>query len=263
MRLIFQFKLITLFLSLLIPLAQSIAEEEDSINPKPETKTKTKSKKISSYRKGNIRFNGKTDLPEAIYNVGYIANGETDQELANDFLSHNRELLNFDTEAESETFEIFSARRTGVWRTIRYTQKYNDISVYNAELSVTLNDKNEVRMVTSSYKAGVYLEPKRLKPKFSSNDIQSFSANKFGNGKNENLRQFSSTMVIFQTEKGENKLAWKTNVIPLGETSEWETLYDDETGEILLELDKTFDKKGGEIKKKKTNFKKRTISSTW
>merc|ERR1712087_384925 len=109
MRLIFQLKSITLFLFLSFPLAQSIAEEEGSINPKP--KTKSKSKKIPSYRRGNIRYNGKTDLPEAIYNVRYNASGNSDQELANDFLSHNRELLKFDPESESETFEVTSTRR--------------------------------------------------------------------------------------------------------------------------------------------------------
>lgn len=214
--------------------------EENSESPQ-----KSKFPTIDWFLLGNTRYDLSSDIPRTIYAPGYSVSGIYDKDIASNFLFHRQEMLDMlqiDSLSKDDSFNIRSVRTAGVWKTIRYLQMHKNIQVYNVEISVTLNQKNEIRMVTSTYKKGIAL--KRVIPKLSPNDIKQRAAKKYGKGNVANLKFYEAKMVIYQTETGSSKLSWQTNLIAKDNISEMEIVIDDETGEILVEKDKTLDKKG-------------------
>lgn len=202
-----------------------------------------------SYRIGNTRYDTRTGVPISIYNVGYIAHGESHEEMADDFLSNNKILLGANESSEKETWEITSSRKTGVWTTVRYRQLFDNIPVYDSDLVITINESNVVRMVTSKYKKGVYLDPNNISYKYSDNRILDAAVQKYGKGSYDNFKHYTTEKVIYHKEGGVSVLAWKVNFATNGNFTENEIVYDDRTADVILEVDQTLDKTGIRAKK--------------
>jgi len=206
---------------------------------------------LSSFRVGNARFDSKTGVPVAIYNADYIASGDSPQEMADDFIKNNSELLGCSAMSKKEQWKVSSTRSTETWTTIRYKQEYNGISVYNADLVITINKDNVVRMVTSTYKKGIYIDDQEIFTKQSENKVFNMAVTKYGKGRYELIKNHKAEPVIYHQTKRKSVLAWKTNFAVISdEYMELEVVYEDSSGSILLEVEKTLDKQGGKHNKK-------------
>jgi len=212
-----------------------------------------------SFLVGNARFDEMASVPLAIYNPGYISKGVDEEEIATNFITNNKSLLQIEDQSDDEVFSVRTVRKTGVWRTVRYYQMYKNIPVYGSEVSVTFNDENKIRMVTSTYKKGIKL--KEVIPKLSSKDIKQKSASKYGNDQEINLKYHKSQLVIYQKAKGESRLAWKVNVSSKGDIREFELLVDDKSGDVILEKDKTLDKQGRRDNRARNQTNKKSFIS--
>lgn len=214
--------------------------------------------KVNSYRVGNTRYNTKNGVASAIYNVGYVTKGDSVKAMTDDFLHHTfKDVLHYsdhryhdhhrhDLDIES-LWELASIRNTSVWTTVRYRQMYETIPVYDSDIAITINQhKKVVRMVSSKYKKGVYLDQNSLlASKRSALDIQSIAALKYGNGKTDTFQYISSPeLMVYHETKGESKLAWRVKLTIKKSTKSLEVVFEDKSGDIMLEVDQTLDKQG-------------------
>jgi len=128
----------------------------------------------AGFRKGNIRYDEITDMPNALYEVNFTASNSqnTPEQSAEEFLkayvrilkldeeemSHpSTELLTKQSENDDKQFPFKTlmhkmSRTTPAGTTVRYQQIYSNIPVYDAEIAVTLDQNQTVTFVMSSYR---------------------------------------------------------------------------------------------------------------
>ena len=211
---------------------------------------KADTNKNKSIHNGNIRYNAESGVALSMYNINYVAKGESPQEKIFDFLENHRKALNIAVNNNDENFKIISTQKLGPWTTIRLAQLFKGVPVYDSSIAITINELDIVRMVTSTYTKDVFLDSDVSNPRQTEVSIRSKIIEKYAKGDSNKIISFSNEMVIYQIGKGNNRLAWKTNLSVNDDNGflELETVYDDYTGMMIFEVDKTLDKKGNGIK---------------
>lgn len=196
---------------------------------------------------GNIRYDRNSGVAVSIGNANYVTWGGSVEERANNFLKNNRKILTISETKDEEEFKIISTKKVAVWTIVRFMQMFKGVPVYGSSIAITINEDNRVRMITSSYTKGVFFEGDPTKPIQTKRSILNKITNKFGKERIDNIEIYSSEKVIYQVGEGYCRLAWSVE-LSIHSNDYLEIVYDDETGEILHEVDETLDKNGNRYK---------------
>ena len=203
-----------------------------------------------SAQKGNIRYDSNSGVAVSLRNLNYETWGKSVEERAYNFLKNYSNLLTIAEGKDEESFKIISTKKVRVWTIVRFMQMYKGVPVYDSSLAITINENDQVRMVTSSYSKGIFFEGDPTEPMQTKYNIFNEVKKKYGKEMNGNVVIYKSETVIYHVEDEDCRLAWNLHLsINFNDFSiDKEIIYDDKTGEILLEVDKILDKNGNRYK---------------
>lgn len=231
------FFLITHLLALdsFIRQAYSLREvENDNQNERignPSTKSNV------SFRKNNMRVDARTGAPRAIYGVGFRMDEKNSttrhdpKDVADMYLAKSTNVLKLDGNGMDHKLKHYTSQKTPAGSTMRYHQEVQGFEVYDHDVIVTVNNRNEVSFVMSDY------EP-RLAIRNSIPRVTEFaavdSALQEMNMTRKDMTMLDSKLVIYANNE-EPRLAWKIliSATTSERTESLEFLYDAITGENI------------------------------
>lgn len=231
-----------------------------------------------------MRVNSNTGAPVAIYNPNYEVTGSNAEEKASSFILDNLELLQLnhlelsgsaDTDLDLYLEYVSTSVFTSMWTTVRYRQIHHGIPVYGSNVVITFNKSDQVKMVAMNYEYEVNLHKNTVQsPKQTVETIIHKTIEKYAGGESNKVRLYSTAekVVLYQHDVDRTILAWRIIFEDKIEYDEKEVVYDDKTGDIILEKRlssdlrqrKENDRKmsnGTSMYKKKTNLRQNSKSN--
>ncbi len=183
-------------------------------------------------RRGNQRISLRTGAPLAIFNVGYRVAPGTPEDMARQYLRENFEQLHLDSADLADLGHHATRPRIG-GVTVRFRQHAGGVAVYRAEIAVSLDDDDEVTLVTSSYRPGAGLvDPAAA---LSATQARGLAHELLGI---EGALHFDRTEKIVYPGWDGARLAYRVRAEPaVSPAGDWEVLVDAETGEIFKVAD--------------------------
>lgn len=196
-------------------------------------------KLTSSYQKGNVARDEKTEAPLAVYGFKYEVEGIDDPKTVADlFLLENMSLLRIEN---SSNIRDHRTRMTRAGTVVRYKQICNGVDVFESEIAITVNKKNIAKFVAGSFRSN--MQCPNVIPKFGKDE--SISAAIIENGIPQRDLEFIEANLIIYTDDEESYLTWQ--VIACGIKERYESneyMYDAMTGDLLRTKSLLMDKKG-------------------
>lgn len=179
----------------------------------------------------NVRYDLKTGLPVAIYTPDYRALGNTPEEKAMDYIRSHHEFLGL---TKQEIMELkHHATRNGLATTVvRYRQQYKKLPVNKAELTITLDKNGSVLFVMNSFVAKVQLNS--TTPLIT---VGGARAKAIAQIDAKGTFDVDKSELMVYSHDGQNRLAYRINIIPESPYGDWEVIVDALNGNILRAAD--------------------------
>lgn len=206
---------------------------------------------ISSYQEGNIRFNKSTGKPIAMYGLNVSVNEDTPLNMAIEFLNKTSKELGLD-QNDIDNLKLHATRNSLSGTVVRLRQHINNIPVNKAEITVNINNNNEVTFVSNGFIYNAKIN--NTNPSITSENAKQVAYSYLGI---QNPTFEKQELFIYHNKK-QTVLAYRINVMSHETTGEWEAFINAQTGEIFKAEDISFycfheDKEDDKNKKEKTN----------
>ena len=177
------------------------------------------------YRK-NMRVNKKNNIPVALYNVGQPVTPGQPREMASEYLQLNTKLLS--GTISSKDLVYTTTKETPAGYRVRYKQYVEGYPLYDADIVVSINKKNEVVFVMNEQKPVQELTNLLV---LSAEDAKKIACD-YLNISNE--QEYIRAEVYIFEAVAEFRYVYQIIVIPAeGPPGDWEFLIDAQSGEIL------------------------------
>ncbi|MCB1055229.1 MAG: peptidase [Acidobacteria bacterium] len=185
----------------------------------------------ASQRSGNLRISTETGVPLALYQVGYPVDAGTPDAMARQYLTENAALLHLSSldAADANSLELHALRESGAGSTVRYRQHYRGVPVYDSEVTVTIDPKNQVSFVMNGFKPGIELAT--TVPAVSANAARRIVVESLGI---DGAISWEQTAPVIFRYQGQWRLAQRVEVIPASfPVGDWEGFVDAANGQLL------------------------------
>ena len=181
----------------------------------------------ASIRSGNMRVSAETGAAIAIYGAGYAVTADEPEAMARQYLRANWQLLGLQHE-DLNDLRHHATRLGDAGTTVRLRQYVGRVPVYGAEVTVTINPRNIVTFVMSSYKqVGEVATTPALEA-----DTAKQAA--FDYLDVEGSLRFENTDLVVYSNRGITRLAHRVSFYPqVTPVGDWEVLRDAHTGEVF------------------------------
>lgn len=182
-----------------------------------------------SFRKDGMRIDAGTDTPRAFYGLQYQAEGVDDPtRIADIFLREHLSVMKVD---HMSSLENFITKETPAGASVRYHQLHNGLEVYGSNIVVTVNKKNAVSFVSSSFKSNVNVPS--IQPRVTEKSAFFAAKNEIGII-NRNIEIMKAKLIIFVDKQSISHLGWSIKLAGIKDQFiSFELIYDAITGENL------------------------------
>jgi hypothetical protein len=184
---------------------------------------------------GRILINVETGAPVALYRVDHAVRPGTPEEQTRDYLQAEAATLGL-LQADLRDLVHHASRTTQAGTTVRMRQHRNGVPVYGGEVTVTLNNNNQVVFVTSSYDPRVSIDS--AEPTLSAVQAKTI-ANAHLGVEGPSLNDSHALMVYQDVDR--TRLVHRVLTTPIERPrGEWEVLVDAHDGTIARVADITY-----------------------
>lgn len=174
------------------------------------------------------RINARTNVPEALYHVGFQAVPDTPEAMARQYLQANADLLHLNDPELNDLVHVRTQRNL-IGHVVRFAQQIGGVPVLGGRIAVTINNDNVITFVANEYKPDINL----------TNVSPALSAQQARQGAHNHLQPtgtlvFDETELVIYYSQGTARLAYQSRLMPsIAPSGEWEVLTDAQTGELL------------------------------
>ena len=189
--------------------------------------------------KDDIRYDPITGFPISFYNLKYKSDGDLPSDITDNFIRQNKEMLGLESDDDLSDLYQYRIQETPAGYTVRYQQRHQGVPVHEADLAITINRKNEITFIMSSYKQGIQLDNDDVEPHYNAKEIMAKTANKI----DEDLLYHDTKLTIVYQHEGHPILAWKLEVQNNEDFIEKEILVNAKNGRLIRIREKFADAK--------------------
>lgn len=182
----------------------------------------------SSGLQNNIRYNEKTKLPKALYNVNSRQYSGSPSDIVREYLLENKQI--FKLKDNLADFKIERIQTSPAGYHVGLRQEYDGIPVMGSESVVSINHENRISMVVNGYKPDINLN---TKPNIVENEASRLAKSAVSNLTDKELLTTKADLVIYQDTTLAFKLTWKVAVQSSDRLNEYLILIDAHDGKTL------------------------------
>ena len=190
--------------------------------------------KVITELKNNIRYDVKTGVPVALYQVNVTVPKGSPESMAQSYLTKEYRKLGI-PKNEIQNLHHHATRTTASGSVVRYRQFLNGIPVNKAEVTITISPKNEVVYVMSSYQANVNLATSS--PNVTKEKAYQLAFDYLNVASNVN--HTSNNLMIYKNTKM-TRLAHEVVISSTDPLGEWHVFIDANTEEVFKVVDMSF-----------------------
>lgn len=181
------------------------------------------------------RMSLETGLPLAIYDVGFNVRPGLPEDQARQYLRASAAKLGL-RNTDLADLHHHASRTVMSGTTVRFRQRAGGLPVWGAEVTVTINNRNEVVFVANTYEGNVAVHT--VDPTLTADEARAEAARHIGLGGSTSFE--SNTLMIFQ-DADLSRLVYRVVLTPLAAPrGEWEVLVDAHDGGIVRASDVAF-----------------------
>ncbi|MEJ2594348.1 MAG: PepSY domain-containing protein, partial [bacterium] len=182
--------------------------------------------------KGSARVEELTGITRAVYRPDYTAVKAQPEEMALQYLKDNAFRLTLQRSVNDLQHE--RTIQTPAGTRVQFVQKAGGYPVYNADIRVSLNSRNEVVFVTNSYKPIIHLSTDVKLDQTAALEIARDHIGITGSAVHESVEE-----IVYPVDNDYATVAYLVKAVPAEEHfGDWELIVDASTGKILRAEDK-------------------------
>jgi len=183
-----------------------------------------------------VRFDEKTKLPAALYNVNSRQYSGTPEEVAREYLLENK--LLFKLKDNLDDLKITEVKDSPAGRHVGFIQNYKGIPVMRSEIVVSINRQNRISMVVNGYKPNISIN---TIPSIVKNQAILLAKQAIGAVNSKEVSPSKAELMVYEDSVNTFHLVWKFFIFPLEQGGEWLVVVDAHNGEILEKFNALFD----------------------
>jgi Zn-dependent metalloprotease len=156
-----------------------------------------------------IRYDEKTKLPIAIYNVNARQYSGTPNEIARQYLIENRTLLGLKDSVDD--IDATEVKESPAGFHVGFMQNYMGISVMRSETVVSINRQNRISMIVNGYKPNISIN---ITPSISKDQALSLAKQAVSAADSKEIFPSKIELNVYEDSNSVFHLAWKALVYP-------------------------------------------------
>jgi zinc metalloprotease ZmpB len=179
------------------------------------------------YMLDEMRMSGWSNKPLALYNLNERAQGSDAESSARLFLATNATLLGLNDPGLND-LELRNSRTSLAGTTLRFSQFFQDVQVYESETVLNLSPDNRITFVLNGYRR----IPANFEtvPTVTETEARTLVRDRIGATGRTDFE--TSRLVVYQLHET-TRLAWHVRLVVESPIGDWENLVDAQTGEIF------------------------------
>lgn len=184
----------------------------------------------------SIRYNEKTNLPIAIYNVNSHQYSGKPEEIARQYLLENKTL--FKLKDNLDDIQITKVKQSPAGYHVGFIQNYKSIPVMRSETVVSINRQNRISMVVNGYKPNISVN---TNPGVNKEQALQLAKQAVGAINSKEVFPSKTELMVYEDSLNVFHLVWKFIISPLEQGGEWLVVVDVHSGKILEKFNTLFD----------------------